>query len=277
MTRLYRRIGFLVVALALAFVLLFPVYWMLMTAVMPTGQILSRNPSLLPDFSKLSLQAFVEVFERRPMLKWMTNSLIVSGSSTVLSLMVATLAGYSLSRWNSRLQQLTGAALLLSKLIPSSLMIIPLFIMFNATGLIDTHFGLILANMAIGVPLAAWLMKGFFDRIPREMEQAAMIDGCTRMSALWYVILPLTRPGLAACGVYLLIVSWSEFIFARTLLSSDSKQVLNVGLQSFVGEYQVEWANLMAAGAISLLPVAILFFIVEPLLVSGLTKGATAN
>lgn len=272
-----RGLSLTAAAVLLAMVLLFPIYWMAMTAVMPTGDILSRNPMLLPDFSKVSFQAFAEVFERRPMLQWMGNSLVVSGSTTILSLIVATLAGYSLSRWNSPVQQVTGAMLLLSKLIPSSLIIIPLFIMFNTTGLIDNHFGLILANMAIGVPLATWLMKGFFDRIPRELDQAAMMDGCSRISALWYVILPLSKPGLAACGVYLLIVSWSEFIFARTLLSSDNKQVLNVGLQSFVGEYQVEWSNLMAAGLVSILPVAILFLIVEPFLVSGLTKGATAN
>jgi multiple sugar transport system permease protein len=104
-----------------------------------------------------------------------------------------------------------------------------------------------------------------------------MIDGCSRIQALRYVILPLSRPGLAACSVYLLIVSWSEFIFARTLITSDGKQLLTVGLQSFVGEYEVQWATLMAAGAVSLIPVIILFLILEPFLVSGMTKGALAN
>ncbi|MBW9076366.1 carbohydrate ABC transporter permease [Rhizobium pusense] len=272
-----RNIALTFLGLVATVILLFPVYWMLMTAVMPTGDILSRNPPLLPDWSKVSFKAFVEVFERRPLLQWMANTFFVSGISTLLSLVVSTLAGYSLSRWRMRLQQITGATLLLSKLIPSSLIIIPLFIMFNAAHLDDSFTGLILANMAIGVPLATWLMKGFFDRIPAELEQAAMIDGCSRLSALWYVILPLTRPGLASAGIYLLIVSWSEFIFARTLITSDSKQVFTVGLQSFVGEYQVEWSNLMAAGSISLVPVIILFLVLEPFLVSGLTKGALAN
>lgn len=272
-----RQYLLLAVSLVLAALVLFPIYWMIMTAIMPTGEILSRNPRLLPDFSMISFQAFFDVFDRRPLFNWMMNSIIVSGTSTLFSLILSTLAGYSLSRWNSPFQQLTGASLLLSKLIPSSLIIIPLYIMFIGLGLLDNYYGLILANMAIGVPLAAWLMKGFFDRIPRELEQAAMIDGCSRMSALRHVVLPLSRPGLAACGVYLLIVSWSEFIFARTMINSSSRQVLNVGLQSFVGEYQVEWANLMAAGVVSLLPIIILFLLVEPFLVSGLTRGATAN
>lgn len=273
----FKKLSLTAVAVLVTLILLFPIYWMLMTAVMPTGDILSRNPPLLPDLSKVSFAAFAQAFERRPLLQWMTNSVIVSGLSTLFSLIVATLAGYSLSRWRMRLQQITGATLLLSKLIPASLIIIPLYIMFTTTGLNDSFFGLILANMAIGVPLATWLMKGFFDRIPAELEQAAMIDGCSRISALWYVILPLTRPGLASAGVYLLIVSWGEFIFARTLITSENKHVFTVGLQSFVGEYQVEWSNLMAAGAISLIPVILLFLILEPFLTSGLTKGALAN
>jgi multiple sugar transport system permease protein len=272
-----KQAALMATGLAIALVLLFPIYWMAMTAIMPTGEILSRNPRLLPDLGLVSFTAFAEVFERRPFLRWMLNSLTVSAISTLLSLFVAMLAGYSLSRWRFRGQQITGAGLLLSKLIPTSLIIIPLFILFNVTGLIDSYVGLVIANMSVGIPLATWLMKGFFDRIPQELEQAAMIDGCSRIQALRYVILPLSRPGLAACSVYLLIVSWSEFIFARTLITSDGKQLLTVGLQSFVGEYEVQWATLMAAGAVSLIPVIILFLILEPFLVSGMTKGALAN
>lgn len=263
-------IGFVVVTL-------FPIYWMVMTAVMPTDLILSREPALLPRLGELSLAAFQDVFERRPFLTWMANSLVVGFASTAASLLVAALAGYSLSRWGSAPQQLLGASLLLSKLIPAGLIIIPLFILFNVTGLIDSYLGLVLAHMTAGVPLATWLMKGFFDRIPRELEQAAMIDGCSQLGVLRVIVLPLARPGLAACAVYLMIVSWSEFIFARTLMTSPDHQVLTVGIQSFVGEQLVDWSALMAAGTISMLPVIILFVVLEPFLVSGMTKGALAN
>jgi len=263
-------IGFVVVTL-------FPIYWMVMTAVMPTDLILSREPALLPRLGELSLAAFWGVFERRPFLTWMANSLVVGLASTAASLVVAALAGYSLSRWGSAPQQLLGASLLLSKLIPAGLIIIPLFILFNVTGLIDSYAGLVLAHMTAGVPLATWLMKGFFDRIPRELEQAAMIDGCSQLGALRVIVLPLARPGLAACAVYLMIVSWSEFIFARTLMTTPGHQVLTVGIQSFVGEQLVDWSALMAAGTISMLPVIVLFVVLEPFLVSGMTKGALAN
>jgi multiple sugar transport system permease protein len=266
-----------VAASVVTVILLFPVYWMVMTAIMPTSEILSRDPSLVPRLDQVSFEAFGQVFERRPFLAWMLNSLYISAIATSLSMIASTFAGYSLSRYRFMAHQLTGAGLLISKLVPSSLIIIPIFILFTTLGMTDSYFGLVLAHMAVGVPLATWFMKGFFDRIPRELEQAAMIDGCSPMGALRHVVLPLARPGLAAVGIYLLIISWSEFIFARTLILSDGKTVLTVGLQSFVGEYNVDWATLMAAGTISLIPVIILFLILEPFLVSCMTKGALAG
>jgi multiple sugar transport system permease protein len=271
-----RILGFLVLA-GFAIVTLFPFYWMVMTAIMPTDAILSRNPSLLPDLSRVRFDAFVQVFENRPFFTWIMNSLIVATASTFLSLFVSTLAGYSLSRFSSPPQQALGAALLVSKLIPASLILIPLFIIYTSTGLFNSLFGIVLANMTIGVPLATWLMKGFFDRIPRELEQAAMIDGASQLQALRIVILPLAKPGLAASTVYLVLTSWSEFIFARTLVDQPDRQVLTVGMQSFVGEQMVDWSMLMAAGTISVLPAIVLFIFLEPFLVSGMTKGALAG
>ncbi|HTJ56046.1 MAG TPA: carbohydrate ABC transporter permease [Devosiaceae bacterium] len=267
----------LLVMIAFVVITLFPFYWMVMTAIMPTSAILSRAPSLLPDLSRISFTAFVSVFTKSPFLSWMLSSLIVGGASTILSLVVSTLAGYSLSRWNSKPQQALGAALLISKLIPSSLILIPLFIIYSTAGLIDSYLGLVLAHMTIGVPLATWLMKGFFDRIPRELEQAATIDGASQIQALWLVVLPLVKPGLAASTVYLMLTSWSEFIFGRTLITEPTRQVLTVGMQSFVGEQMVDWQLLMAAGTISIVPAIIVFVFLEPFLVSGMTKGALAG
>jgi multiple sugar transport system permease protein len=271
-----RILGFLVLA-GFALITLFPFYWMVMTAIMPTDAILSRTPQLLPDPSRMRFDAFGKVFENRPFLTWIMNSLIVATASTVLSLLVSTLAGYSLSRFASAPQQALGATLLISKLIPASLILIPLFIIYTNTGLFNSLVGLVLANMTIGVPLATWLMKGFFDRIPRDLEQAAMIDGASQLQALRLVILPLAKPGMAASTVYLVLTSWSEFIFARTLVDQPDRQVLTVGMQSFVGEQMVDWSLLMAAGTISVLPAIVLFIVLEPFLVSGMTKGALAG
>ncbi len=255
-------------------IILFPVYWMLVTSVLPSSLVLSRQPPLIPPLDQMSIAAYVDVFTRRPVLRWIGNSAMVVAGSTIVSLTIATLAGYSLSRFHTPAQRVAGATLLLSKMLPGSLIVIPFFVMFTTLHLVDNLAGLVIANIAVGVPFATWMMKGFFDTLPRELEQAAKIDGCTDMQALWYIVLPLARPGLAACGIYLAIVAWSEFVFARTLVTKPDNWLVTVGLQSFVGEYLVEWPQLMAAGVVSLIPMLVLFLLLEPFLVSGMTSGA---
>jgi multiple sugar transport system permease protein len=265
----------LLAALAVAVVVLFPIYWMLVTSILPTRVTISRDPPLLPPLDQITFQAYFDVWKRKPLLTWMWNSAAVTFGSVALSLVAATLAGYSLSRFRTLGQQAMGLTLLASKMLPGSLIVIPFFIMFTSFRLIDNPLALMLANASVGVPFATWLMKGYFDSIPRELEEAALVDGCTPLSALWRVILPLARPGIAAAAIYLAIVAWSDLVFARTLVSEPSNWLLTVGLQSFIGEYRVEWANLMAAGALSLLPIVVLFLLLEPFLVSGLTAGGT--
>jgi multiple sugar transport system permease protein len=261
-------------AVLMVAIVLFPVYWMLVTSLLPSSIVLSRRPPLIPPLDAVSFAAYAEVFHRRPVLTWMANSAIVVAGSTLVSLTIATLAGYSLSRFHTPAQRIAGATLLLSKMLPGSLIVVPFFVMFTTLHLTDNLAGLVLANVSVGVPFATWMMKGFFDTLPRELEQAAKIDGCNELQALWLVILPLARPGLAACGIYLAIVAWSEFVFARTLVTRPENWLVTVGLQSFVGEYLVEWPALMAAGIVSLLPMLVLFLLLEPFLVSGLTSGA---
>jgi multiple sugar transport system permease protein len=274
MTPRWHRHAFLALAVLLVAIVLFPVYWMLVTSLLPSSIVLSRRPPLIPPLDAVSFAAYAEVFRRRPVLTWMANSAIVVAGSTLVSLTVATLAGYSLSRFHTPAQRVAGATLLLSKMLPGSLIVVPFFVMFTTLHLTDSLAGLVLANVSVGVPFATWMMKGFFDTLPRELEQAAKIDGCNELQALWLVILPLARPGLAACGIYLAIVAWSEFVFARTLVTRPENWLVTVGLQSFVGEYLVEWPALMAAGIVSLLPMLALFLLLEPFLVSGLTSGA---
>lgn len=269
------EIAALLAALAVAVVVLFPIYWMLVTSILPTRVTISRDPPLLPPLEQITFQAYSDVWRRKPLIAWMWNSAVVTAGSVGLSLVVATLAGYSLSRFRTLGQQAMGLTLLASKMLPGSLIVIPFFIMFTSFHLIDHPLALMLANASVGVPFATWLMKGYFDSIPRELEEAALVDGCTPLSALWRVILPLARPGIAAAAIYLAIVAWSDLVFARTLVSEPSNWLLTVGLQSFIGEYRVEWANLMAAGALSLLPIVVLFLLLEPFLVSGLTAGGT--
>lgn len=265
------------VALAIALLLIFPIYWMVMSAVLPTSVTMSRTPPLLPPLDQISLNAFVEVFTRKPVFTWLFNSITVTGSTMLVVIVVATMAGYSLSRYATRAQQAMGFVLLTSKMLPLVLMVIPLFILFSQTGLIESYTGLIVALSAAATPFAAWMLKGFFDSIPREMEQAAKIDGCNELQAFVHIVLPIVRPGMAATAAYVAIVTWADLIFSRTLMSRPEHWLINVGLQSFAGEYLVDWAALMAASMVSLLPMTILFFFLEPFLVKGMNQGALAN
>ena len=258
----------------LTLVFLFPFYWMLVTAVLPTSQVLAREPTLVPSIADISFQAFRTAFERKPLATWLLNSLLVTIGATSVSLVIAALAGYSLSRFRTRAQELTGLTLLLTKMLPGSLIVIPFFIMASTFHLIDSLWALVFANAAVGVPFATWLLKGFFDGIPRDLEHAARIDGCSHLTAFLYVIVPLARPGLAACAIYLAILSWSDFVFARTLINDQARWTITTGLVSFIGEHGIEWSALMAAGALSMVPMVVLFLLLEPFLVSGMTSGA---
>jgi multiple sugar transport system permease protein len=269
-----RPLGLTLGVALLCLALLFPFYWMLVTAVLPTSMVLAREPTLLPSFADMSFRAFVAAFDRKPLATWMLNSLIVTAGATLLSLVIASLAGYSLSRFRTRVQEFTGLTLLLTKMLPGSLIVIPFFIMAATFGLIDSLWALMLANAAVGVPFATWMLKGFFDGIPRDLEHAAMIDGCSHLSAFVYVIVPLARPGIAACAIYLAILSWSDFVFARTLINDQSHWTITTGLVSFIGEHGIDWPELMAAGAMSMVPMVLLFLVLEPFLVSGMTTGS---
>ena len=259
---------------ALCTVLLFPFYWMFVTAVLPTSQVLAREPMLVPALADMSFRAFATAFERKPLATWLGNSLLVTIGATAISLVIAALAGYSLSRFRTRAQELTGLTLLLTKMLPGSLIVIPFFIMATTFHLIDSLWALMLANAAVGVPFATWLLKGFFDGIPRDLEHAAMIDGCGHLTAFAYVIVPLARPGLAACAIYLAILSWSDFVFAKTLINDQQRWTITTGMVSFIGEHGIDWSALMAAGIISMVPMVVLFLLLEPFLVSGMTAGS---
>lgn len=258
-------------------VVLFPFYWIVITSILPTEIVLSRNPPLLPPLSEVTLAAYFEVFARKPLLTWISNSMQITAGTLAITISTGAMAGYSLSRFRTRAQQAMGFGLLASKMLPGSLIIIPFFILFSKAGLIESKLGVILANSATAVPFATWLLKGFFDAIPRELEQAAMIDGCNEWQAFRHIVLPLAAPGLAAASAYIAIVTWADLVFARTLNSKPDNWVVTVGLQSFTGEYLVEWGALMAASAVSLLPMLVLFLLLEPFLVKGSTQGSLAN
>lgn len=269
-----RRLVLLGVAVLAALCLLFPLYWMLMTSVVPTSELLTRTPPLLPLGEGVTADAYGDVIAERPVLAWLYNSAFVTLWSALIASAVSALAGYSLSRFRTRGHQAMGFTLLFSRMLPGTLLIVPIYALVSTVGLINNLWSLVFVNVVAIVPFTTWMMKGFVDGIPPDLEDAARVDGCSRLGALRRVVLPLIRPGLAATVTYSAVLAWSDFLFARTLMATPDGWTVTVGIASFIGEYSVDWSGLMAIGIVSMLPLVIVFALLEPFLVRGMTAGS---
>ncbi len=252
-------------------VLAFPLYWMLVTAIQPTRSLLTMNLALFPG--SITLDGFAALFAHNPVTSWLGVSTTLSLGSASISLLISILAGYSLSRFSGRGHQVMGLALLLSRMLPGSLLVVPFYVIFLRLGLIDRILSVVLVNTVFIVPFATWLLKGFFDGIPRELEEAAWVDGAGRLRALTSVVLPLCAPGIAAAATYSTIFGWGDFLFARTLLTTDRNWPVTVGIVSFIGDNGTDWNSIMAMGLIAVLPMMVLFILAERYLIAGLTAG----
>ena len=258
----------------LAAAVLTPVYWLLVTIVSPTRQILSRNPRLVPSLDTLDFSAFVRVFTERPLLLWLGNSTMVTIVAIVVTLLVALPAGYTISRARGMLRDVVGYLLLMSLVLPATLIIIPIFQAYAALGLINNPLAVGLAVASTTAPFSVWMMKTYFDSVPQELEEAATIDGATRLEAFLHVVLPVSGPAVGAVLAFTSIWAWADFLYASTLLLSDTSWTLTIGVVTFIGEYAADWQGLMATGLVATLPLLIVFLLLQQLLVEGLTGGA---
>lgn len=261
------------VSLVIAVVAIFPIYWMLVTAIRPSSQLLSPDLNLFPD-SSATLEGFIGLFTQNPALTWLANSALITLGSTALSTVISVFAGYSLSRFGGRGQQVMGLTLLMSRMLPGSLLVIPLYVVFLNLGLVNNLLALVIINTAFIVPFTTWMLKAFFDGIPREIEEAAFVDGAGPFRTLWTIILPLSGPGIAAAVTYAAVLAWADFLFARTLLTNQSVWPVTQGIASFMGDYRTAWNEIMALGLVSIIPMLLLFLVTERFLVSSLTAGA---
>jgi multiple sugar transport system permease protein len=253
-------------------ILFFPIYWMFNTSLAPQDQLYVYPPRLIHPHATLA--AYFKIFRERPIGQWLFNSLMVVLLSGLFSLIISVLAGYSLSRYRVRGAGSLGYLLLASRMLPTTLLVIPLFIFMSGLHLINTLWSVVIANVTFIMPFATWMLKGYFDSIPRELEEAAYIDGTSRLGALFRVTMPLSAPGVAATALYSAILAWDEYLFARTFLTTNSVWTISVGLGSFRGEYITYWNEVMAASLVGTLPIIAIFLLLEKQLVGGLTAGA---
>lgn len=268
-----RLVAILLFAITLlcAALIVFPYYWMFASAT-SVESLFQWPPRIVPE--QFTFEAFVTVFTERPIFRWLQNTAFVSLATAVFCTIVSINAGYALSRFNTKLTSAFSLLIMFSQMLPAALIVVPLYVIFRQLGLYNSLLGLAVADSAFVLPLATWLMKGFFDRIPVEIEEQAQIDGCSQFRAFYAVTLPLAVPGLVVVTVMSFISAWDEFFLARTLISSQSNWVLSVALTSFEGQYTIAWNEMMAASVIFALPAAFFFLLVQRYLVSGMTSGA---
>ena len=270
-----RPISYHLVNIGIVFLGLFailPLVWTFYTS-LRTNVDINKFPAKI-SLSNLSLDAYFGVWRDTNFPMLIKNSLIVSTLTVIVSLSLGTFAGYALSRSKFRGRQGVLLVYLAIRLVPGVLLLIPLYLFMNKLGLLDSYIGLVLAYTTFTLPATIWLMKGFFDSLPPDLENAARIDGCSRMGAMWRISIPLVLPGLAATGTLTAITAWNDVLFAMLLTSSDRTRTWPVGLREMIGEFQLPWEALTATSILSLLPVVIGFALVGRKMVAGITAGS---
>jgi ABC-type glycerol-3-phosphate transport system permease component len=255
----------------------FPFLWMVSSSFKPSPEIYTLSPGFIPKNPTLTGYTDMLFNNSRSfnMRIWIKNSLIVSSATTVFALLIATLGGYGMSRFRFWGRTSLGYIILMTQVLPGSLLIIPLYVTLNALRLLNTLVALIIAYTTFSVPFCTWMMKSFFDTVPKSLDESASVEGCNKFRTFYSIILPLTIPGLVSTGIFAFIAGWNEYMFASIFTQRYAMWTLPVGIaETAVGQYSTNWTNLMAGGVIIALPIVILFLLLQRHLVSGMTAGA---
>lgn len=273
LTRLSLNIA-LFIAMA---IICLPGLWIVLNSLRPTVEIMAKPPIWIPE--TLSLDAYRNMFSGIgqggiPVLQYFRNSVIIAVTSTIISLAIGMSGGYAFARYRFRWKGGWFLGLMLTRTVPGIALSLPLFFIFARVGLIDTHAGMILAYTALNVPFTIWLIDGFFRQVPKDLAEAAQIDGCTRWQAFWQVEFPLARPGIASAGIFAFLTSWNEFALASQLTRSTDSKTLPVGLLDYTAEFTIDWRGMCALAVVMIIPALLLTYAVQKHLVSGLTSGA---
>ncbi len=262
------QLGALVVVLLIAV----PFLWMVSTSLKAPAEISLRDPTLIPR--QPDLDNYVRVIVDAHFGRYFLNTLIVTAATTLISVAFATLAGYSFARLKLRGGKPLLLGILATQMFPGILLAIPLYVLLQTLGLIDTLGGLVLVYTSFALPFGVWMMRNYFLTVPRELEDAALVDGCSRLGALWLVALPVVAPGVTATAIFTSILAWNEFLYANTFINTAANRTLSIALQSLIGEFTTDWGQLMAGAVVTTLPIVLLFFVIQRNLTQGLAAGS---
>lgn len=257
---------------AAAALYLFPVYWMYISGMKTSAEIFSIPPTFIPRAP--SLNSFKAVLERENVLRYLVNSFVIAGGTTALTLVLASGTAYALARVRSKWLDVALIAIMVSQVLPPALLATPMFVIFRQFGLLNSHLGVVLAVTTKTLPFAIVMLRTSFAQIPIELEEAARVDGASRVGAFFRVVLPLARIGFIVVGTIVFLLAYGEFVYPVSLLSKGSLQPATVGLYGFVGADYADWPNAMAFASIIVTPVIVLFLVLQRQIVAGLTAGA---
>lgn len=249
----------------------FPLFWMLSTALKPSGEIFATPPALVPAHP--TLENFRRLFADTHFTVFFENSVFVAGATVVLTLSVASLGAYGLTRYRFRGRETVAAVILMTYMFAPIMIIIPFYILVKQLGIVNTRLALVLSYTTFCLPFCLWVLRAFFQSIPLELEEAALVDGAHRGKAVWYVVLPLALPGLIAAAIFTFILAWNDFLFALVLITSDELKTLPVGVNDLFNATIVDWGMIMAAGVMITLPTVLFFAAVQRYLVQGWGAG----
>jgi len=269
----WTRVAGMGLYVAIVLFVMLPLSWALFGSFKPQPELFNFPPTILPQ--TFSLSAYREVLERTPMATYLFNSLVVTGGATLVVLVFATTAAYGFSRWDFRGKDVVMVSLLVCQLIPSAVTIIPYYVMMNTLDLLNTRTALVMIFSATHIPFAIWILKSHFDSISQSLDEAAIIDGCSRLRVIWNIILPVSLPAIGAAACLTFITVWAEFLVPMVIANSPETMVVSVGIYNLFGRDSTTLYNLLFAAAVmATAPVVIAYLIAQEQFISGLTGGA---
>jgi len=263
------------ILLAMTVAVLIPVLWMLSTSLKNDTELFTIPPRWIPE--DITFASYQRIWEDYPFLNYFMNSIMVVSLSTLIALVFSCLAGYGVSRFRFRGKGMFLTFLLVTQMFPSIMLLIPFYKIIQVMGLTNTHLALILTYISFTIPLCSWMMLGYFQGIPKELDEAAAIDGCGRLRTFIQIVFPLSLPGVSATAIYSFITGWNEYMFALVLTQSEKMKTVPVGIGQLIGQYKIMWNDMMAASLVATIPLSILFVFFQKYLISGLTAGAVKS
>lgn len=254
-------------------VLLLPFFWMISTSLKPASEIFSPEPNLIPQ--NPTVENYATIWRRTLFPRYLKNTLVVSLVTVLVTMLVALPAGYSISRFRFAGKIAFSAGLVAVQMFPGMIMLIPLFVIMNKSGLLNTYFSLIVAYGTFALPFCTWMLKSYIDTVPRDLEEAAMIDGCSRWQAITKILVPAIAPGLVTVAMFALVLAWQEYLFALTFTRTEEMRTVTVGIAMMQGQHgSINWGQIMAGSVIACIPPLVCFFWMEKYIVQGFTMGA---